>query len=58
MAKAVAAGVRELMSSIFGSVESNTVSPMARHRCDVSSELYCPGAKPPLLTRFGVIPGV
>ena len=32
------------------------------HRCDVSSELCCPDAKPrrwaPLVTRFGVIPRV
>ena len=40
-----------------------TVSPTARHRCDVSSELCCPGAKPrrwapSLDTRFGVIPRV
>ena len=32
----------------------------ARHRCDVSSGLCCPGAKPrkwapPLVTRFGVL---
>ena len=38
-----------------------TVSPTARLRCDVSSELCCPGAKPrrltsPLVSRFGVIP--
>ena len=38
-----------------------TVSPTARHRGDVFSELCCPGAKPrrcapPLVTRFGVIP--
>ena len=37
-----------------------TMSPTARHRCDVSSELCFPGAKPrrwapPLLTRCGVI---
>ena len=35
------------------------VSPTARHRCDVSLELYCPGAKPrrwipPLVTHFRV----
>ena len=38
----------------------DTVSPTTRHRCDVSSELCCPGAKPrrwapQLVTRFGVI---
>ena len=36
-----------------------TISPTARHRCDVSSELRCPGAKQrkrtrPPVTRFGV----
>ena len=41
----------------------NTVSPTARHRCDVSSDLRSPGAKlrrwaPPLVTRLGVIPRV
>ena len=41
----------------------DTVSPAARHRCEVSLELCCPGAKPwrlapPLVTRFGVIPRV
>ena len=40
-----------------------TVSPTARHRCDVSSELCCPRAKPrrwapPFDTRFGVTPRV
>ena len=44
--------VREVWSSM---------APTARHRCDVSSELCSPGAKPqrwapPLVTRFGVIP--
>ena len=39
------------------------MSPAARHRCDVSLELCCPGAKsrrwaPPDVTRFGVIPQV
>ena len=37
-----------------------TVSPTARHRCDVSSELCSEGAKPrrwipPVVTRFDVI---
>ena len=37
--------------------------PAVRHRCDVSSELCCSGAKPrrwisSLVTRFGVIPRV
>ena len=40
-----------------------SVSPTTRHRCDVSSELCCPGAKsrrwiPALVTRFGVMPRV
>ena len=53
---------REVWGSIPGSVQSETVAT-ARHLCDVSSELYCPGDKPrrwtpPLLTRFGVIPGI
>ena len=26
--------------------KSNTLSPAAHHRCDVSSELCCPGVKP------------
>ena len=39
---------------------NHTMSPTTRHRCDVSSELCCPGAKPrrwasPLVTRFNVI---
>ena len=52
--------VREVWGSIPGSVKSDTVSPTACHRCDVSSELCCQGAKqrrwaPLLVTRFGVI---
>ena len=40
-------------------LKSNTVSSTARHRCDVSLELCCPGAMPgrwtpPLVTRFDV----
>ena len=40
-----------------------TVSPTARHRFDVSSELCSPGAKPrrwapPFVTRLGIIPRV
>ena len=40
-----------------------TVLSTARHRCDVFSELRCPGARLrrwvlPLVTRFGVIPRV
>ena len=51
------------LGSITELVTSDTVSPEVRHRCDVSSELCCPGAKqrklaPPLVTRFGVIPPV
>ena len=46
-----------------GTGQIGTVSPTARLRCDVSSELCSPGAKPrrwapPLVTRFGVIPRV
>ena len=52
--------VREVWGSIPGPVKSDTVSPTTRHRCDVSSELCSPGAKPrrwapQLVTRFGVI---
>ena len=41
----------------------STMSPTARHRCDVPSELCSQGAKPrrwvpPLVTRFGEIPRV
>ena len=32
--------------SIPGPVKSDTVSSTDRHRCDVSSELCCPGAEP------------
>ena len=35
--------VREVRGSNPGSVKSNTGSPKARHRCDVSSQLCCPG---------------
>ena len=54
-----ALSVREVWDSIPGPVKS-AVSPTTRHRCDVSSELCCPGAKPrrwapQLVTRFGVI---
>ena len=54
---------REVLSLIPGPVKSNTMSPTARHRCDVSSELCCSVAKPrrwipPLVTRFGVTPRV
>ena len=53
--------VRDVRGSIRGSVKSNTESPKALHRCDVSSDLCCPGAKlqrwaeGSLVTRFGVI---
>ena len=51
------------LGSILRPVKSDTVLPTTRHRCDVSSELCCPVAKPrrwapPLVTRFGVIPRV
>ena len=53
----------EVWGSNHGLVKSGTVSPTARHRCYVSSELCCPGAKPrrwggwgpTLVARFGVI---
>ena len=38
--------VQEACGSIPGLVKSDTMSPTACHRCDVSSELCCPGAKP------------
>ena len=35
------------MREVWGSnPESDAASPKARHRCDVSSKLCCPGAKP------------
>ena len=51
---------RKVTGSFLDPVKSDTVSPMVRHRCDVSSELCCPGAKPrrwapPFVLRFGVI---
>ena len=44
-------------------VKSGTVSPAARHSCDVFSKLCCPSAKPgrwalPLVTGLDVIPRV
>ena len=55
--------LQKVWDSIPGSVKSDSVSPTVRHRCNVSSELCCPSAKPqrwapPLVTRFGVIPVV
>ena len=46
--------------SIPGSVKSETASATSCHRCDVSQELCCPGAKlrrwaSPLVARFGVM---
>ena len=38
--------VREAQGSIHGLVKSDAVSPTARHRSDVSSELCSPGPKP------------
>ena len=35
-----------MLGSIPLPVKSNTLYPTARHRCDVSSELRCPGDKP------------
>ena len=49
----------EGVGSIPGPVKSDTVSLPARHRCDVSSELCCRGARmrrwAPLATRFSVL---
>ena len=36
----------ESLGSIPGSAKLDTVSPTIRHRCDVSSELHCPGSNP------------
>ena len=52
--------VREVWVSIPGKIKSDTVSPQARYRCNVSSNLCSPGAKSrrlasPLVTRFGAI---
>ena len=44
--------MREIWGSIPGPIKSDAVSPTARHRCDVSSELCYPGANPPLVTRL------
>ena len=38
------------MGSIHGPVKSDTVSPSARLRCDVSSELRCSGEDGPRLS--------
>ena len=38
--------VCEVWVSLPDAVKSDTVSPMACHRCDVSSELLYPGTKP------------
>ena len=38
--------VRKVWGSISGLVKSDTVSPTARHRCDVFSGPCCSGAKP------------
>ena len=38
--------IPEVLGSIPVPLKSNTVSPTFRHRCDVSSELCCPGVKP------------
>ena len=47
--------MRKIWGSIPRPVKSDTVLPTARHRCEVSSDLCCPGAKmrgrtPPLAT--------
>ena len=54
------ANVQKALSSIPEPVNSNAMLATTHHRCAVSSELCCPGAKPrrwipPLVTRFGVI---
>ena len=54
---------RGVRGSIPGPIKSDTISPMTRHRRNVSLELCCPDAKPrrwtpPLVTRFDVIPRV
>ena len=46
-----------------GLIKSDTVSPTARHRCDVCSELCFSSAElqtwaPPVVSRCGVIPRV
>ena len=51
----------DILSLIPAPVTLETVSPSARHFCDVSSDLCYPGAKPrrcsqSLVTRLGVIP--
>ena len=48
---------------ILGPVKLDKVSPTARHRCHLSSELCCPDAEQwrwtsPFVKRFGVIPRV
>ena len=59
MVKNIAIG-GEVWGLIPGPIKSDTVSPTARNRCDVSLELLCcPEARPlrwvpPLVTRFGV----
>ena len=55
--------MQEVSALILGPVRLDTVSPTAHQCCDVSSELFCLGAKPrrwapPLILRFGVIPCV
>ena len=37
--------VREVLDSIPSQVKSDTVSPTPHHRCNVSSELCCPGSR-------------
>ena len=55
----ISVSAREVCVLITGRVKSDAVSPTTRHRCHVSTELCCPGAKSqrralPLVTRFGV----
>ena len=59
----ISLSARKVLGSIPLPVKSDTVSLTVRHRCNVSSELCSPGAKPRrlaqlLVTRFGVKPRV
>ena len=59
----LAIGGRDRGFDSYRPVKSDAVSSTARLRCNVSSELCCPGAKPrrwapPLVVRFGEISSV
>ena len=52
--------VLEVWGALPGTIKSDSVLPTVSHRCNVSSKLCCPDAKPRiwamlLVTRFGVI---